>query len=115
MHELGVAFHVVKAVEEVAEENNVTQVNSVTIELGEVSTVIPDQLQDVWRWAADNRSQHMHGAELKIEIIPAVTFCEDCEQEYGTVEHGRICPYCGSENTYLLQGNEFTIKEIEAM
>ena len=115
MHELGVAFHVVKAVEEVAVENNVTQVNSVTIELGEVSTVIPDQLQDVWRWAADNRSQHMQGAELKIDIIPAITFCEDCRQEYGTVEHGRICPYCGSENTYLLQGNEFTIKEIEAM
>ena len=31
----------------------------------------------------------------------------------GTVEHGKICPYCGSEHTYLQQGNEFNIKEIE--
>ena len=28
-------------------------------------------------------------AELKIEQIDAVTFCEDCGQEYPTVAHGR--------------------------
>ena len=26
---------------------------------------------------------------------------------------GKICPYCGSEHTYLVQGNEHQIKEIE--
>ena len=25
----------------------------------------------------------------------------------------KICPYCGSEHTYLVQGNEHQIKEIE--
>ena len=55
----------------------------------------------------------MEEAELKIEQIEAVTFCEECQKEYPTVEHGKICPYCGSENTYLLRGNEFLIKEIE--
>ena len=29
------------------------------------------------------------------------------------VEHGKTCPHCGSENTYLVQGNEHAIKEIE--
>ena len=37
----------------------------------------------------------------------------DCKKQYGTVEHGRACPYCGGGNTWLLQGNEFMIKEIE--
>ena len=55
----------------------------------------------------------MEEAELKIEQIEAVTFCEECQKEYPTVEHGKICPYCGSKNTYLLRGNEFLIKEIE--
>lgn len=114
MHELGVVFHVIKTVEEIAAENNVTQVNSVTLELGEVSTVIPAYLNHVWRWAVDNRSVVLKGAALKIETIPAVTFCESCKQTYPTVEHGKICPYCGSEETYLYQGNEFKIKEIEA-
>ncbi|MDD6157234.1 MAG: hydrogenase maturation nickel metallochaperone HypA [Lachnospiraceae bacterium] len=113
MHELGVVFHVIKMVEEVAEENDLTEVQSVTLQLGEVSTVIESYLQDVWKWAVKNRSQHMQEAKLIVEKIPAITFCEDCMQEYGTVEHGKICPHCGSEHTYLLQGNEFMIKEIE--
>jgi len=113
MHELGVVFHVIKAVEEVCAENDLTQVSTVTLELGEVSTVIEEYLQDVWKWAVENRSEHMKGCALAVEKIPAVTFCEDCEQEYRTVEHGKICPHCGSKNTYLLRGNEFNIKEIE--
>ena len=30
-----------------------------------------------------------------------------------TVRYGKICPHCGSENTWLLRGNEVEIKEIE--
>lgn len=113
MHELGVVFQVIKSVENVAADNDVTEVKSVTLELGEVSTVIPAYLTDCWKWAV-KRSEVMTDAELIIETIPAITYCEDCEQTYGTVEHGRTCPHCGSEHTYLLQGNEFTIKEVEA-
>ena len=114
MHELGVVFHVIKKVEEVAKENNVTDVKGVTLQLGEVSGVVEDYLHDVWKWAVVNRSELMHEAVLKIEQIPAITYCEDCQNEYPTVEHGKICPNCGSEHTYLIQGNEFLIKEIEA-
>lgn len=113
MHELGVVFQVIKSVENVVADNDVTEVKSVTLELGEVSTVIPAYLTDCWKWAV-KRSEVMTDAELIIETIPAITYCEDCEQTYGTVEHGRTCPHCGSEHTYLLQGNEFTIKEVEA-
>ena len=56
----------------------------------------------------------LKNTELLVEKIPAITFCEDCREQYGTVEHGKKCPHCGSLNTYLLQGNEFMIKEIEA-
>ena len=53
-------------------------------------------------------------AELLVEKIPAIPYCEDCGEKFGTVEHGKKCPHCGSDKTYLLQGNEFNIKEIEA-
>jgi hydrogenase nickel incorporation protein HypA/HybF len=29
------------------------------------------------------------------------------------VQYGRTCPHCGSGNTWLQQGNEMNIKEIE--
>lgn len=45
--------------------------------------------------------------ELEVETIPAVTFCEDCEKTYGTVAHGKTCPYCGGGNVkILLPGTE---------
>lgn len=113
MHELGVVFHVIKMVEEVAAENDLTEISSVTLELGEVSAVIESYLQSCWKWSVEKKSDIMHGCKLIVEPIPAVTFCEDCEKTYRTVEHGKICPHCGSGHTYLLQGNEFNIKEIE--
>ena len=40
MHELGVTFHIMDHLEKVAVENKVTHIRKVTLELGEVSTVI---------------------------------------------------------------------------
>ena len=114
MHELGVVFHVIKTVEELAKENGLTEVKSVTLELGEVSTVIEEYLCKCWKWSVEKKSELLKGTKLLVERIPAITFCEDCKKEYRTVEFGKTCPHCGSGNTYLLQGNEFTIKEIEA-
>ena len=112
MHELGVVFYVIRDVKEVALQNDIEKVQSVTLAIGEVSGVIHDQLIDCWNWAV-KKEPVIDGATLKINTIEAVTFCEDCKKEYPTVKHGKICPHCGSEKTYLLRGNEFIIKEIE--
>lgn len=114
MHELGAVFHVIKTVEGLAAENQLTEVKSVTLEIGEVSTVIEEYLRKCWKWSVEKKSETLKDTELIVERIPAITFCEDCEKNYRTVEFGKTCPHCGSINTYLLQGNEFTIKEIEA-
>ena len=81
--------------------------------IGEVSGVIPSYLADCWRWAAD-RSDLLRGAELRVETIDAVTVCNACGRTYPTVENGRTCPHCGSDDTVLLRGNEIEVKEIEA-
>lgn len=112
MHELGVVFHIIKDLEKVAAENAVTRIDRVTLQLGEVSAVIPHYLVDCWKWASA-KNELLDGAELVIEPIPAVTWCQDCEKEYATVQYGRTCPYCGGGKTYLLRGNEFMIKQIE--
>ena len=46
MHELGVVFHIVDEVEKVAKENNVKHIFKVTLEIGEVSTIVPDYFRD---------------------------------------------------------------------
>lgn len=112
MHELGVVFHIMDNLEKVAAENKANGISKVVLELGEVSTVIESYLQNCWKWAIKKRGLFAE-AELVVEQLPAVTYCEGCGQTYPTVQYGKICPYCKSPDTWLLQGNEFNIKEIE--
>ena len=77
MHELGIVFHVIKSVEKIGEENGLTNVASVTLELGEVSGAIPHELESCWNWAV-KKTELLPEAALKIETIPAVTYCEGC-------------------------------------
>lgn len=111
MHELGVVFHISDSVVKIAEENQAEHVHSVTLEIGEVSTVIPEYLLDVWKWNC-KRVPLLHDCELIVERLPAITWCDSCKKTYPTVEHGKICPYCGSEETWLQTGNEVNIKDI---
>lgn len=113
MHELGIVFHIISQVEDVCRENDLHAVASVTLEIGEVSTVIASYLTDCWNWAA-GKTELLKGAALRVESVPAVTMCDDCGHTYGTVEFGRTCPRCTSERTHLVSGNEVLIKEIEA-
>lgn len=114
MHELGTIVYVIDTVEKICVEQNLTTVASVTLEVGEVSAIIPEYLVDYWNWSRKNTT-YLKEAELKIEKINAVTFCQDCKKTYETVKYGKECPYCRSMNTFLITGNEYTIKEIEAM
>lgn len=113
MHELGVVFHIIKKVDKIASENNVKSVLSLTLEIGEVSMIVPTYFKDCFDWAKVNRSKFMHECNLNIIEIKAKTLCTSCNKEYETVRYGRICPYCNSEKTYLVCGNEVLIKEIE--
>ena len=111
MHEMGTVMYVIRTVSEVCKQNELTKVASVTLQIGEVSGILPDYLTDFWKWAV-SREPLMKEAELRIEPIEAVTRCGDCGETYSTMKYAKICPYCKSENTWLETGNEYMIKEI---
>ena len=91
MHELGVVFHIADQVVKIAEENQASRVARVTLMIGEVSTVIPDYLIDVWNWNC-KRTPMLEDCQLLWEPIHAVTYCENCGKTYDTVPQGKICP-----------------------
>lgn len=113
MHELSIVTYVIEQVEQIAKENELTNIQSVTLEFGEVSGIVPEYLADCWSWYAKKTPLIEH-TEFKYEIIPAVTWCDDCKSTYPTLEYGKTCPHCGSGNTWLQQGQEMNIKEIVA-
>lgn len=114
MHELGVVFYALDAVEDaIAERDDVNHVDNVTIKLGELSGVVPHLLQDCWAWAVSKRDK-MNECALRIEQIKALTHCDNCGCDYETIPNGKICPECGSDKTSLICGNEFILERIEA-
>ena len=113
MHELGIVFSILDRLEELAEEEKLSHIKKVTLEIGEVSSILPDYLTPCFEWAVSKRSLFTD-ATLVIEPIHAVTYCRSCGREYDTVPSGITCPHCGSRETELVTGNEINIKEIEA-
>ena len=114
MHELGIVFHVIKQAEEVAEANKVQKVCKLTLEVGQVSGIELDYFRECFDWAI-KKSKFMQECKLEIIVIEGITCCRTCKETYKTVEHGRICPFCGSKDTYLVVGDKVIIKDLEVI
>ncbi len=113
MHELGIVFSIANQIEMLAVENNLTKVLSITLQVGEISTVVPDFLQKCYPAAVD-KSELLHDTELKIEMVPANCICHECWETFSLLKNKNKCPECGSIDTEIVSGREFIIKEIEA-
>ena len=114
MHELGIVLNVIDRVEEIAKENNVKKVTKLTLEIGEVSSIVPSYFSDCFEWAK-KKTDYMKDTELEMIILEGLSYCRDCKKTYNTTEYEKKCPHCGSDNTYLVTGDEMRIKDIEVI
>ena len=48
MHELGIIVHIAKTLDQVAAENELKKIGSVTLDIGEVSGIVPEYLTECW-------------------------------------------------------------------
>ncbi len=112
VHELGIIIEVVKVVEDYALKNNVTGIDTLVLQIGEISSVIPKYVEECYPIAVEGTL--LENTKLKIEIIPANAMCYDCGTVFNVVENEKNCPKCKSTLWRLLSGKEFIIKEIVA-
>ncbi len=113
MHEMGIVLHLAKTLDETAAEHRISSVGKVVLQVGEVSGIVTDLFTDAWDYFK-LRHPILKDSTLVLETLPAVTWCDNCKTKYETVKYGRQCPRCQSWETWLLQGNECVIKQIEA-
>ncbi|MDF2821428.1 MAG: hydrogenase nickel incorporation protein HypA [Clostridiales bacterium] len=110
MHEIGVLFEVVKSVERLAKENDVKKIETLVLQIGELSSMIPKYMKTLYPAAIDGTI--LEGSELEIEVLPANGLCRDCNKVFSLIENNGTCPLCRNKNFELLSGKEFFIKEI---
>jgi len=112
LHELGVVIEVVRTVEEFAKNHGVTKIDTLVLQIGELSSIIPGYVEACYPAAVDGTL--LQETKLKIEILPGNALCKNCRKVFNLMEHHKKCPNCGSEDREILGGKEFMIKEIIA-
>lgn len=110
MHEMSLAIQAIRSVLEFAEDNGIDEIDTVVLEIGELSLVVPEYMEEAW-YAAVKRTM-LENSRLRIDVMPGNGLCENCGHVYNIVENKGVCPKCGSREKEILCGREFNIKEL---
>ena len=112
MHELGICDAMLKMVRGVMEDEDLEGINKITVEVGNLSGVIPHYLEDCWIAVTDGTE--LEGSILVAEGLIGKAKCLDCGSEFDADLNDLKCPECRSDKITPLSGRDLTIKEIEA-
>lgn len=112
MHELGIVVHIVKTVEDFADENKLTRIAALILQIGELSGVVPKYIEDCYAAVVDGT--WLQETRLGIEILPGRAVCKGCSGVFNPLQHNYNCPECGTREWEVISGQEFLIKEVIA-
>ncbi|ENK1243898.1 hydrogenase maturation nickel metallochaperone HypA [Clostridium sporogenes] len=112
MHEVGIMIEVIKNIENLARINKLTKIDTLVLQIGELSSVIPRYIEACYPAAVDGTL--LQDTKLKIEILPGNAICKKCNKVFNLIENNNKCPNCVSKDWEILCGKEFMIKEIVA-
>lgn len=111
MHEISVLVEVVRTVEEIVKEKNIKKLDSIVLEIGELSSVYSPFMVEYFPVVTDNKP-FFKNTKLVIENLPGEARCQFCSEVFNVIKNKGYCPKCGSFDKDLMSGKEFNIKEL---
>jgi hydrogenase nickel incorporation protein HypA/HybF len=114
MHELSIALSMIEMAEDEARQRGASRVSALHLKLGPLSGVVKDAL--LFSFEVACAGTLLEGAQLVIEDMPVVIFCEECKVERELESIQRFCcPVCGCLSPEVVSGKqlEFVTMEIE--
>lgn len=111
MHELSIATDLINTAIETAKQNDAKKVLSVTVEIGELAMINPEQL--IFMYEVLTEENMLKGSKLQIVHVPAVMECPNCGYK-GPLEdkYTCACPKCGL-TLRALEGRDICLKTME--
>ncbi len=110
MHELGICDALLKMLRSVAEEEELKNVQSITVEVGTLSGVVPHFLTDCWQAVIDGTE--FESTDMIVETVEGRAQCMECGKEF-TADLERLkCPNCGGNKLTPISGTDLTLKEV---
>ncbi len=111
MHEMSIAQSIVEIVDDTLAENEKELLREVVVDIGELVAVVPDSLQFCYETIVSGTCYEK--AELKINILPLIIKCNNCEVESKVEKYSFLCPECDSTNINVISGEELNIRYLE--
>jgi hydrogenase nickel incorporation protein HypA/HybF len=104
MHELYLAESILNIIQDYAEQQRFSKVNSILLSFGRLSCIESKSLQFAFEVQAKNTNAE--SASLVFQILPAVIHCFSCERDLEVETYSATCPQCGGEEVILTGGTE---------
>lgn len=113
MHEFSLMDHVVKMVEESAQEQNIKEVTKVRLVIGKMKAALPEALQFAFS-VFSTEPPFAPDAVLEIEEVETTVKCRNCLKVFTPKTiYNYKCPECANSQVDFLTGKEFYIDYYE--
>ena len=112
MHELSICRGLCTQLHELAAEHGADKIRRVEIEVGAMSNVVPELLDQAFQVMRDSMPL-IAGAELVVRRVPLLADCSDCGNEQELQRFVFECPACGSTKLTVTQGEELLLRQVE--
>ena len=111
MHEMSIAYALLKIVEDRARDNGIVRVTLVRVKVGRLRALESRQLRAAFEVLADGSLAA--GATLDIDETPAKARCKRCANEWRPVGFRLDCPECGGGDAEIVEGRELHIESFD--
>ena len=108
MHELSIMMGIVEIVESEAKSRKASKIESIELEIGQLSGIEIDALTFIWDSAV--KGTLLEGATRQIQVKEGLALCPDCRDTFPVKELFDPCPQCKNYFTDLIQGQELRVK-----
>lgn len=110
MHELSLCENLLDQVLSIAQQNKAKTIESITINIGDLSGVEPLLLENAFAiLKLDTLAEH---AQLIINHSPIVIECHQCGNQYNASANHLLCKGCQSDDTHLISGDELILANV---
>ena len=111
MHEMSIAQSLFEIINEEVRRAELDRITVVRLQIGEMSTVVPDALEFCFEVLA--RGTVVEGAALECTIVPVTGSCRTCGESFTIRDMFFKCTECDSVDIEMTGGDELRIYELE--
>lgn len=112
MHEFSLADSLMTQIAQIAKQNKLNRIDSVSLETGALREVVPDIMRLAFEEMA--RGTIAQGATLLITEIEAIAQCNTCGQRFKPERDDFSCPQCEIADVRVIQGDDIILRSISS-